>query len=101
MELKESNSAQLKAQAVKLLCFMISSARGLLDEPKLYGPRRLVDAAEKLLELLEEADIYDPSWREMANHIHSGKALMHRDEDYSKEFLDSLMDIATQLLLKT
>lgn len=101
MDLKESTNAQLKAQAIKLLCFMISSAHGLLDEPKLYGPRRLVDAAEKLLELLEGTDIYDPSWRELANHIRSGKNHMQRDEDYSREFLDSVMDIATQLLLKT
>ena len=101
MELRDSPDDQLRADAFKLVCFMISSARGLLDEPKLYGPRRLVDATDMLLELLEGADTYDPSWRELANRLRSGKDPMQRDEDYSREFLDSLMDIVTQLLLET
>lgn len=101
MELQEPTDAQLKAEAVRLLCFMIVCARGLLDEPKLGGPRRVLDATERLLDFLEGADIYDPSWGELADRVSTGKAFMQRDEDYSREFLDSLVDIATQLLLET
>ena len=34
--------------AVELLAFLITAARGLIDEPSNYGPLRLLDAAERL-----------------------------------------------------
>jgi hypothetical protein len=100
MEPSDPTSPQPKAQAIMLLCFMITSARGLLDEPKLGGPRRLLDSAERLLDFLEQVDIYDSSWHELGAHIRSGKAVMQRDEDYSREYLDSLVEMATELLLE-
>jgi hypothetical protein len=38
----------------QLLAFLITSARGCVDEPKLYGPLRLLDAASKLIEIMED-----------------------------------------------
>ncbi|MFW5952930.1 MAG: DUF6092 family protein [Candidatus Natronoplasma sp.] len=40
-----------------LICFMVTSARGLVDEPKNYCPARMMDAVEKLLNLLKDRDI--------------------------------------------
>ena len=96
-----TDSPNPQEQAVRLLCFMVSSARGLLDEPKLYGPRRLVDATEQLLSLLEQAGIYDRSWDELKEFIHSNRGHMQRDAEHAREFLDSLMELAVELLLET
>jgi len=87
-------------RAIRLLCFMISSARGLIDEPKLYGPRRLVDGAEMLLELLEALGMQESSLSDLKERIHDGKQLMQRDEAYSRSFLDELMLLATELLMQ-
>ena len=37
----------------KLLSFLISSARGCVYEPQLYGPLRLVNAAVRLIDVME------------------------------------------------
>ena len=42
-----------------LLCYMGSSARGLLDEPISYGPFRLIDGISRLIGILEEEGIID------------------------------------------
>lgn len=47
--MKEKSCCQID----QLICYMASSARGLLDEPASYGPFRLIDAAARLLEILE------------------------------------------------
>lgn len=43
----------------ELLIFMTVSAAGLPEEPQIYGPLRLIDAADKLAQILKEdaADI--------------------------------------------
>lgn len=44
----------LKDDHFKLLAFLITSARGCVDEPVLYGPLRLVDAAARLIDIMEK-----------------------------------------------
>jgi hypothetical protein len=44
----------LNDKCFKLLSFLITSARGCVDEPSLYGPLRLVEAASRLIEIMEE-----------------------------------------------
>ncbi|HEW63528.1 DUF6092 family protein [Fervidicoccus fontis] len=46
----------LKSDQFKLLSFLITSARGCVDEPALYGPLRLVDAAARLIRIWEKED---------------------------------------------
>ena len=49
----------LRPQIIDLLGFLLTSAHGLFDEPKSYGPLRLVDAAGRLLEISADAGIND------------------------------------------
>jgi hypothetical protein len=60
---------ELRRQIIDLLGFLLTSAHGLFDEPKSYGPLRLVDAAGRLLEISTAAGIND----EFLNSI--GKAI--------------------------
>lgn len=39
-----------------LIGYMLTSARGLVDEPGLYGPFRLIDGASRLCDLLIQED---------------------------------------------
>ncbi len=42
-----------------LAAFLLSSGRGLLEEPVAYGPARCADGARRALEILEEHGLCD------------------------------------------
>jgi hypothetical protein len=46
--------ADLAAALEEVVGFLVVSARGLMDEPAEYGPMRLLDAADRLVQALEE-----------------------------------------------
>ncbi|GAI08306.1 unnamed protein product, partial [marine sediment metagenome] len=50
---------KLEKEIFELICYIMVSARNLDQETKMYGPFRLVDAASKLIEILEKNGIYD------------------------------------------
>jgi len=41
-------------EIIKLFTYMVTSARGCIDEPKIYGPFRLIDSISKLYSILKE-----------------------------------------------
>lgn len=62
-------SEQLESGVIRLLCFLAVSARELVDEPKIYGPMRLVEAAQRLVELAEDSGIRHDLLTEVAQRI--------------------------------
>jgi hypothetical protein len=48
-----------------LVGFMLTSAHGLVDEPQSYGPARLLDAAGRLLDMIDEKGMLDESLKEI------------------------------------
>ena len=52
-----------------MLCFLIVSARTLVDEPKVYGSMRLVEAAERLLSLVDELGLHDEFLTEVRERL--------------------------------
>jgi len=53
-------SADMNAELFYLIAYMITSARGLYDEPPDYGTFRLLDASGRLLEIMQSAGWLDP-----------------------------------------
>lgn len=54
-------------EAFELLTFLVTSARGCVDEPETYGTLRLIDAASRLLDfLLKSEEVQD---REFYSHL--------------------------------
>ena len=51
---------QLALALEEVVGFLVTGARGLLDEPADYGPMRLLDAAERLVDALEEQGLTTP-----------------------------------------
>ena len=51
---------QLKNELFLLTAYMVTSARGLFDEPGDYGTFRLIDSAGRLLAIMEAQDMLDP-----------------------------------------
>jgi hypothetical protein len=50
------NSRNLKRGLFDLIGYMLTSARGLVDEPTLYGPFRLIDGVSRLCTILIDED---------------------------------------------
>jgi len=74
----------------KLLAFLITSARGCVDEPPLYGPLRLIDAAARLIEIMKEEGKATPELLELQELIEEKKHLVMYNEKEFIEFLDTL-----------
>ncbi|ASJ16460.1 hypothetical protein A3L04_04905 [Thermococcus chitonophagus] len=74
----------------KLIVFLITSARGLLGEPCLYGPLRLLDAAIKTIEIMEKYGKVPPEILEIKREIENKKNLVMYDEEEFMAFLDEL-----------
>jgi hypothetical protein len=93
----------LRGEWLALFCFMTSSARGLVGEPVLYGPFRIVDSLEKILELLEKQDLLsDEFLKTEREKIVEKKLVVVIDEDEFVDFLDELvMDFTKELKKET
>jgi hypothetical protein len=58
-----------KNELLVLVGFLLTSAHGLVDEPKSYGPTRLLDAAGRVLAMMDEQGMLDDSLREIRAEI--------------------------------
>ncbi len=54
-----------------LVGFLLTSAHGLVNEPKSYGPTRLLDAAGRVLAMMDERGMLEGSLREIRAEIDS------------------------------
>jgi hypothetical protein len=70
---------------------MLISARNLDQETKMYGPFRLVDAASKLIEILEKNGIYDEFLSQVRTMIEDNKYKVMTDKEEFVSFLDDLV----------
>ena len=87
-------SPEVEAGFTDLICYLIASARGLIAEPKLYGPMRLVDAAGRLIDLADHCGMHDARLEEIAKRIDEGNLAARREgEDGYVRFLDELVDL--------
>jgi hypothetical protein len=71
----------------RLISYLVASARGCVDEPKMYGPFRLVDASRRLIDLLEARGLADDFLRQLRIRIDKIENMQLEDE---KRFVESL-----------
>lgn len=78
----------------QLLSFLITSARGCIDEPAIYGPLRLLDGAYRLLEIMKDEGKVDEDLKDLQNEIEECiDVLMYNEE----EFVKMLNDLSKKL----
>lgn len=82
---------KLEKEIFELICYMLVSARNLDQETKMYGPFRLVDAASKLIEILEKNGIYDEFLSQVRTIIEDNKYKVMTDKEEFVSFLDDLV----------
>ncbi|MBW2618704.1 MAG: hypothetical protein JRC92_07500 [Deltaproteobacteria bacterium] len=75
----------------ELVSYMAVSARNLLEEPARYGPFRLVDAASRLIDILEEAEMSSPRLAAVRDKIEADKYSAMSAEEEFEDFLESVV----------
>ena len=81
----------------EFITFLVSSARGLLEEPQSYGPFRCLDAVTRFIDLIKELGFEDPYLDELKEEINKNKILVLFDE---KKFRDFIIELNVKLAKK-
>jgi len=82
----------------ELITFLLTSARGCVDEPKIYGPLRLLGGTKRLIDLLEAREMADDFLRHLNVKIEEAENVVLRDEKRFVQLLDDLVvDMAREV----
>ena len=73
-----------------VLSYLLTSALGLVNEPKSYGPLRLLDSTIRLIDVLEARGMTDDFLGRLRPRIQKAENLLE-DERQFAEFLDTLI----------
>ncbi len=92
MNAMEGASEKLGERLFELVAYLITSAQGLFQEPASYGPLRLLEAAKRLLELMEEQGLASKAERRLKNMIEENMHLVLSDEEEFQRFVDRLVE---------
>jgi len=92
------NGEGLRDELLLLVGFLLTSARGLVDEPKSYGPSRLLDAVGRVLAMMDEQGMLDDSLREVRAEIDGERFGPMDEEGLFVKLLDELALRWTELM---
>lgn len=84
-------SDKFDKEIFRLICYMIVSARNLVEETKMYGPFRLIDACSRLIDILDKEDISNEVYRKIRDKIEDNKYKIMTDEEKFVTFMDDLI----------
>jgi hypothetical protein len=83
------NTKKLREDLINLVGYLLTSAHGLYDEPAGYGPFRMLDAAGRLLTIMEEAELADAFMKQLRQAIDEER-LGSNDDQALRVFLDQV-----------
>ncbi|HIH96232.1 MAG TPA: hypothetical protein HA348_01860 [Thermoplasmata archaeon] len=86
-----NSNQKIEDEFFKLIGYMITSARGSIEEPKLYGPFRLVESASKTIEIMEEMGIENDFLIKAKEKIDKEKYSVMSEKKKFIKFLDELI----------
>lgn len=82
-------------ECLELLVYMLTSAAGLGGEPKIYGPLRMAEAAQRLGQIMLKSDPGNQNLAELIALIEDGKRKTMSDEN---GFYQMLQDTVAKLV---
>ena len=85
------DQAQLAVALQEVVGFLVVSARGLIDEPAHYGPMRLLDAAARVVDALEEQGLATPDTPRLRDGIESVLDVWGASTDEFVALLDAVI----------
>lgn len=91
------NQNEMREDLFDLIAFMVTSARGLYDEPADYGIYRLLDSSRRLLAVMEKQGLNDPYLDGLKTKIDE-ECEGSMDPDRQKQRVEQLvMDIVREM----
>lgn len=81
----------IEPRVFELVCYMVTSACNLVNENRLYGPFRLVDATSRLITLMEAEGVESDRLQEIRKRIVAGQYSVMEDEQAFADFLQDLV----------
>ena len=95
---EQMNKEEIRKSWLEIFCFMTTSARGLVGEPADYGPFRLIDSLEKIIDLIEKQGLADEFLKVEKEKIATRKFVMITEKDEFLKLMDELvMDFTKEL----
>jgi hypothetical protein len=82
---------ELEQEFFELVCYMVTSARNLVSEYRLYGPFRLIDAVSRLIDVAQKLDLKSPRLETIQKRIEEGKDTVMESEEEFTAFLENLV----------
>jgi len=70
---------------------MVTSARNLIPENKLYGPFRLIDAVSRLIDIIQKLGLKSTRLQAIQRQIEEGKYKVMETEEEFTAFLENLV----------
>jgi hypothetical protein len=98
--LTDFNRKLIESPQFKLLSFLVSSARGCVDEPALYGSLRLIDAAARLIDIMQGEGLVNDDLIRLRELIKEKMDLVMYDEEGFVEFLDYVSQELVRIVKK-
>lgn len=96
----DNNFEDIKQDLLGVISFLISSAIGLREEPKRYGPIRLAYAAKKLTDVIVLRQIDGPFFEDLSVTFNEKLENLLHDEDQLQSFLLEISKKVTLELMK-
>ncbi|MCL7383411.1 MAG: DUF6092 family protein [Thaumarchaeota archaeon] len=91
----------LEDEHFQLLAFLLTSARGCIDEPPIYGPLRLIDAADKLISIIvKKYGRQLTELQEIRRKIEKARNLVLTNEEEFTKTLDELVRSLSKIIKK-
>ena len=86
------DSDKLESEAISLACFLAASAKELFNDPKFYGPMRLIEATQRLAETVEGSGVRSELLSEVSQRIEAFplESLPEGEEEFVS-FIDELV----------
>ena len=81
---------ELGTELLLLVGFLLTSARGLVDEPQSYGPSRLLEAGGRVLALMDQQGMLDAPLQAIRSDIDEERFGPMKDEEVLVARLDEL-----------
>ena len=91
------NDGLLRQDLFLLVGYLLTSAHGLYDEPAGYGPLRLLDAAGRLLTLMEAHGLADPFLIQLERDIEAGRFGHSSDQELRATINEICLQYAAEL----
>lgn len=88
------NSAKLESEVISIICFLAVSARELMNDPKIYGPMRLMETTQRLIEMAEKCGVRNELFTEVAKRIEEAPLNdLPNSEDEFSQFMNDLISL--------